>query len=76
MDQQRVQELLDRLTTRARAGFVVVRATVRRLAAPLFTLWMRLTIARWERVQRFFSTHRDLVEVDTWLDRWYSFGSA
>ena len=47
MDQQRVQELLDRLTTRARAGFVVVRATVRRLAAPLFTLWMRLTIARW-----------------------------
>jgi hypothetical protein len=76
MDEQRVREVLNRLTTRARAGLAAVVPTLRRLAAPVLGLWMRFTISRWERIQRFFATHRDLVEVDTWLDRWYSFGTA
>lgn len=76
MDARQVQAFLGRLTTKARAGLATVVPTLRRWAAPLFGLWMRLTISRWERMQQFFATHRDLVEVDSWLDRWYSFGSA
>ncbi len=75
MDEQ-VRELLVRLTERVRAAFVEILAEVRRLTAPLLAMWARMAIRRWEQVQRVFAEHRDLVETDGWLDRWYSFGNT
>jgi len=75
MDEQ-VREMLARLTERVRAAFVEILAEVRRLTAPLWAMWARMAIRRWEQVQRVFAEHRDLVETDGWLDRWYSFGAA
>ncbi len=75
MDDQ-VRELLQRLTERVREVFLEILAEVRRLTAPLLAMWARMAIHRWEQVQRVFAEHRDLVETDGWLDRWYSFGTA
>lgn len=76
MDEEQVRQLLHRLTDRARAAFAVLRRAARRLAAPLWALWARFAIRRWEQVQRVFAEHRDLVDYDRWLDRWYSFGTV
>lgn len=75
MDEQ-ARELLARLTERVRSVLRQAVIELRRISAPLLVLWARLAIRRWERVQRVFAEHRDLVDTDTWLDRWYSFGAA
>ncbi|MDP9432118.1 MAG: hypothetical protein M3P91_05270 [Actinomycetota bacterium] len=75
MDEQ-VRELLVRIRNRARTLIAAAISELRRITAPLLALWARLAIRRWERVQQVFSEHRDLVDTDRWLDRWYSFGAA
>lgn len=76
MDDERVREILERVRHRSRVAFEALLRLLRRMSAPVVALWARLTIARWERMQRFFSDHSDLVDFDGWLDRWYSFGTA
>lgn len=76
MDADDVRAWLGRLTAQAQESFHGLGAQVRRCVAPLLAAWWRVAIERWERVRAYLHSHPDLVEVDAWLDRWYSFGTA